>query len=189
MKVGIIAEQKSYNDHRDIFKKCNIEALKIESLKQLEEVDGLLICGNDIDELEALINKLNIYEKIFEKAKMDFPIMGISSAMEILIKNKKNKVLFPGIIDMEIQKKDGPLEVFLKIPVLGAKTFKGVFTKKLFITKVAPSIGILSQINSRQIVFIRQGNFLAACFHPELTDDIRVHEYFVKVIKNNYNDN
>jgi len=189
MKIGIIAQPQAYQEHERVFSKCNVETLKIENVKQLDEIDGLMLCGEDAAELEIIISKLNLYEKVLEKVKMDFPIMGIASGVEMLVKNAEPQAIFPQIMDMEIEKEDGYLEVTLKIPALGPQPFKGIFKKKIYISKIAPNIGILSQIDLNRIVFVRQGNFLAATFHPELAEDCRVHKYFIKVIRDNSQQN
>jgi len=184
MKVGIIAaEALVYQEQEKVFGKCGIDVLNIENNKELDKAAGLVLCGDDISQLEKKLESLAISEKILKKAKMDFPIICISSATALAAKKNKNKMLFPGIIDIHVQIEEGDKVIPLEIPILGEKLFRGVFKKNICLTKIAPSTGILCQMEDKQIFFVRQGNFLAAAFRPELADDLRVHKYFLQIIR------
>jgi len=183
MRVGIIATKQDYQEQENVFKKCGVETIYIDNLSKLNGIKGLVICGDDIKKIETIIIKLNINEQIHSFAKDDLPIFGISSAIALLAKNN-NKGVISGIMDIGVKIiKEEYLEVLLDIPVLGREPFKGVFKNRVVINNIAPNIGILCQGKPNQIFFVRQGNFLAAAFHPEIEGDLRVYKYFIKMIK------
>jgi 5'-phosphate synthase pdxT subunit len=182
VKIGILATPESLGGHIKTLLKCHIDVVKVERSHQLNEIDGLIISGEDNVELEELILNLKLVNKILKMAKNDFPIFGISEGTSILSKNKGKSL---GLIDISVNldSKNYYFQTFLEIPALGETPFKGVFTKDLYIEKVAPNVGILCKMVNGKIVFVRQGNFLVATFHPELAHDLRIHKYFIKIVK------
>jgi len=184
MRVGIIATKEDFKEQEYVFEKCGVETIYIDNLSKLNGLNGLVICGDNLKIIETLIVELNINKISNSFVKGDFPVFGISSAIALLAKYNKDD--FSGIMDIgvEIIKKEY-LEILLEIPALGKEPFKGVFKNKIYINSFAPNIGILSQVAPNQTFFVRQGNYLAAAFHPELANDLRVYKYFLQMIKDN----
>ena len=185
MRVGIISTKQDYKEQKGVFKKCGVETIYIDNVSKLNNINGLVICGDNYKTIETILLKLKI-NKIFQNFKKgDIPIFGISSAIALLA-NPNNKSDFSGImnIGVEIINKEY-LEILLDIPALGKEPFKGIFKNRIYINSISPNIGILCQGSPNQIFFVRQGNYLAAAFHPELANDLRAHKYFLQMIKDN----
>lgn len=185
MQIGIITDE-NLDYHQKAFSMLKSNLIKVENKVTLDKVEGLVLCGDDALKLRAMINKLGLSKIIFNKAKKYFPIMAISSAVAILAQDKINKEDSLNLLDLSIQISEGFKEIIpLNIPVLGQEAFKGFFKKNIFLSRIAPNIGILCQTKEQGVVFIRQGNILALTFHPEYSDDYRIHKLFLKIIKNN----
>ncbi len=109
--------------------------------------------------------------------------------MILLAKRVSDSSLRPlGVLDIEVQRnafgrqKDS-FEIDLSIPILGQEKFRGIFIRAPIITGVNSGFDVLCQLNEDENVAVRQGKLLACTFHPELTDDLRFHDYFLSLVR------
>ena len=91
-----------------------------------------------------------------------------------------------GLMDVTVQRNAfgrqvASFETDLNVPALGQDPVKAVFIRAPYIKEVAPNVGILAEYEGK-VVFARQGNMLVSAFHPELTEDRRVHQYFLSIV-------
>jgi len=115
------------------------------------------------------------------------PVLGTCAGMILLAKKVTETEVDPiGVMDIEIKRNAygrqlDSFEADLPIPALGNKTFRGIFIRAPIVQKVEPTVEVLCQVN-KHAVAVKQGNMLACAFHPELTDDMRFHKYFLSLI-------
>ena len=192
MKIGVLALQGAFREHRLMIESCGQEVVEVRKLSQLNEVHGLIIPGGESTTIGKLMKEFGLADEILERAENGMPIFGTCAGLILLAKTVLSSDQFRlGLMDIEVKRNAfgrqvDSFETDLPIPVLGYKPFKAVFIRAPLIEKVAPNVGILAQ-HQEKIVFARQGNFLGCSFHPELTGDNRVHSYFLQMVKDALN--
>jgi 5'-phosphate synthase pdxT subunit len=196
MKIGVVAFQGAVSEHVSIlnktFSKMNLQGSIIEVKRKddLKDLSGLIIPGGESTTISKLIKKSDMPDSIREKAESGMPVMGTCAGCILLAKegdeevtNTKTELL--NLMDMKITRNafGRQKESFeTKIEIEGLKEpYNAVFIRAPAILKVWGGCKVISKYQNK-IIMARQDNLLAASFHPELTDDIRVHELFLKMI-------
>jgi pyridoxal 5'-phosphate synthase pdxT subunit len=188
MKIGVLALQGAFREHRMMIEACGVDVIEVRKPSDLDNIQGLIIPGGESTTIAKLMRDFKLDEKIVTKAEAGMPMFGTCAGLIIMSKtiigSDQHRL---GLMDIEVQRNAygrqvDSFEVELPISVLGYKPFKAVFIRAPLIEKVAPNVGILAQHHGK-IIFARQGNFLVSSFHPELTGDKRVHEYFLQMVK------
>ncbi|KAA0003422.1 MAG: pyridoxal 5'-phosphate synthase glutaminase subunit PdxT [Thermoplasmata archaeon] len=188
MKVGIIAFQGAIEEHRIALEKTMEkmgEKGKVFLIKEkMEDIDALVIPGGESTTISNLMRKTGIFDEIIAMAE-EIPIMGTCAGCILLAKEIKNGVETLKIMDMEVERNafGRQKESFqCSLPIEGFdKPFPAVFIRAPLIKKVWGDCIPLARIGEG-IVMAKQGNKIALAFHPELTDDLRVHQYFLEMI-------
>ena len=189
LKVGVLALQGAFREHIQALEKCGIDAVEVRKPEQLTEVKGLIIPGGESTTIGLLMEKFQLTDKLLERAKEGMPIFGTCAGMIMLAKDIVNSQQFSlKLMDISVRRnafgrQRESFEKSLDVPAIGDKPFNAVFIRAPYIEKIAPNVGVLCQLDDERIVFVRQGNFLACSFHPELTDDIRIHQYFIDIVR------
>jgi len=187
MKVGILALQGDVREHAKILMKLDAEPVKVKSPEDLTDIDALIIPGGESTTIGLLLKKYKLDIAIKEKHKHGMPIYGtcagaIILAKEIIGSNKQPKL---NLADISIKRNDygrqiDSFEAELSIKDIG--NFNGVFIRAPIIKSFYNGIEVLSE-HKNSPVMVRQHNLLLTTFHPELTNDTRVHEYFLNMAK------
>ena len=196
ISVGVIGAQGAISEHVLLMKNAlnenNIsgKVSVINNKKELDKVDALIIPGGESTTISKILFNSNLYDAILKRIKNgNLPIMGTCAGCVILsseISDNFNDVKLLSAINMKVKRNafGRQRESFEKnIKIKGfSKPFNAVFIRAPIIEKVWGNCKILAKID-KNIVMARQDSFLALSFHPELTDDIRVHKYFLDMIK------
>ncbi|MDO8578347.1 MAG: pyridoxal 5'-phosphate synthase glutaminase subunit PdxT [Dehalococcoidales bacterium] len=189
VRVGVLAAQGAFAEHIAALKRLGVDAIPVRVPEELDGIKGLIIPGGESTTISKLMLAYKLSDKIIKLAGKGIPIWGTCAGM-ILISNEisdANGVKPLGLMDITVRRnafgrQKESFEAELKIPVLGKKPFPGVFIRAPLIEKVK-SGEVLAKLGDRTIVAARQGQFLVTAFHPELTDDMRFHQYFLDIIK------
>jgi 5'-phosphate synthase pdxT subunit len=188
MIVGVLALQGAFKEHEQILEKCALEAVQIRKPEEVEQIDGLIIPGGESTTIGKLIEDYNLSKPIREKAAQGMPIFGTCAGMIMLAKDVEGSEQSRlGLMDIVVRRNGfgrqvDSFETDLSIDALGKAPYPGIFIRAPYVLSVKPNVGILAEFDEK-IVFVRQGNFLGAAFHPELTDDLRIHLYFKQMIE------
>ncbi len=171
-KIGILAIHGSVVEHAAVLQRLNLEVQEVRAAADFENLDGLILPGGESTTLSDLMQKYKLVEPLPRFVKSVKPVFGTCAGLILLSEFK----LLDGSVDRNFYGRQiDSFEADLEIQKLGAKKFPGVFIR-------APRISgftdgeVLSQLNGDPI-FVRQGNIFAATFHPELTDDDRIHKF------------
>lgn len=186
-RIGVLALQGDFREHRQVLEDLGCEAIEVRKASDLDQMDGLIIPGGESTTIGKLLQRDGLGDRIKELATINFPIFGTCAGMIILSKHVDDSDQYClGLMDMTVRRNAfgrqiASFETYLEVPALGTDPVRAVFIRAPFIREVAPNVGILAEYDGK-IVFVRQGNMLASAFHPELTPDHRVHQYFLEIV-------
>ncbi|EOQ22358.1 pyridoxal 5'-phosphate synthase glutaminase subunit PdxT [Bacillus cereus] len=187
VKIGVLGLQGAVREHVKSVEASGAEAVVVKRIEQLEEIDGLILPGGESTTMRRLIDKYAFMEPLRTFAKSGKPMFGTCAGMILLAKTLIGyEEAHIGAMDITVERnafgrqKDS-FEAVLSIEGVG-EDFVGVFIRAPYVVEVADNVEVLSKHGDRMVA-VRQDQFLAASFHPELTDDHRVTAYFVEMVK------
>lgn len=188
MKIGVLAAQGAFAEHLAVLKRLEIDAVPVRLPGELSALDGLIIPGGESTTICRLMDIFGLTEKIKERAREGMAIWGTCAGMILLAKElaDADSVVPLGLMDIEVKRNAfgrqlDSFEADLSIPVLGEQPFPCVFIRAPFIEQVKNGGEVLARLEDGTVVATRQKKLLATAFHPELTSDLRFHQYFLDI--------
>lgn len=187
-RVGVLALQGAFREHRQVLEQLGCDVVEVRKKSDLEGIQGLIIPGGESTTIGKLLKIDGMGDEIKNLATKDLPIFGTCAGMILLSKTIINSNQYSlNLMDTTVERNAfgrqvASFETDLIVPVMGPKPLRAVFIRAPYLREVAPNVGILAEYEGK-IVFARQGNLLASAFHPELTPDQRVHQYFLDIIE------
>ncbi len=188
MRIGVLASQGAFAEHIDILHQLEVEALPVRLPSELRGWDGLIIPGGESTSISRLMVDYNLVSEIRNLAKSGLPILGTCAGMILLAREILDSDVEPlELMDITVRcnafgRQKESFETELIIPVLGEKPFPGVFIRAPIIEQANSEVEILTRLTNGTGVAARQGKILASAFHPELTNDLRFHQYFLNIV-------
>jgi len=188
MRIGVLASQGAFVEHIAILHQLKVEALPVRLPRGLMGLDGLIIPGGESTSISRLMLGYNLTKEIRNLAKNGLAIFGTCAGMILLAKELSDLDVEPlGLMDIVVRRNAfgrqvDSFETELSIPVLGEKPFPGVFIRAPLIEQADSEVEMLARLANGTSVAARQGKLLASAFHPELTDDLRFHRYFLDIV-------
>jgi len=188
MKIGVLAAQGAFAEHIAALKRLDVEAVAIRLPGELKGVEGLIIPGGESTTISRLMTAYELMKEITSRAGEGLPIFGTCAGMILMAKQiSGNSAKSLGLMDINIKRNAfgrqvDSFETKLKIPALGKKAFPGIFIRAPKIENYTDEVEVLSRLDDGTIVAARQGKLLVTAFHPELTDDLRFHRYFLEIV-------
>lgn len=189
MKIGILALQGAFQEHKNILDSLNIDNCLVKTKEQLKDIDGIILPGGESTAMGKLLRDFDILEPLKEKIKNGFPVFGTCSGMILLAEKLSNsEVVHLGVMGIEVKRNAygrqlGSFETLGDFKGIDKKV-KMVFIRAPYVENIKEGAEILSIVNGN-ITAVREKNMLAVSFHPELTADTSVHEYFLDIVKKN----
>jgi len=191
MKIGVLASQGAFVEHISILHRLGAEAMPVRLPQELAGLDGLIIPGGESTSINRLMRDYQLTSEIRDLAQNGLPIFGTCAGMILLAERVSDSYPEPlGVMSITVRRnafgrqKDS-FETELSIAVLGEEPFPGVFIRAPVIEKANSQVEILAKLDDATRVAARQGKLLASAFHPELTDDLRFHQYFLDIVAGN----
>jgi 5'-phosphate synthase pdxT subunit len=187
MKVGVLALQGAFREHIAALRKLGVEAVEVRLPEQLEGLDGLIIPGGESTAIGKLAVKYGLLEPIRRYAKAGNPVYGTCAGMIMLSNDVGRDQPLLGAMDIKVERNAfgrqlDSFETELAIPALGAEPFPAIFIRAPRIEEVGEGVQVLAKLDDGTPVAAREGNMIVTAFHPELTDDLRWHRYFLSLI-------
>ena len=196
IKVGVLSLQGAFKEHISRLKECRISAAEVRLPEQLKDIDGLIIPGGESTTINKLLKKYKFKESLDKFYRDRKPIFGTCAGLILLAKNIHGESKGLGYIDIEVQRNaygrqvdsfEEMLDISFNQNKNGGK-FKSIFIRAPKILSVGRKVEVLAKLKD-EIVLVRDNNVMVSAFHPELTDDLRIHRYFINMIKNIKGDN
>ena len=188
MKIGVLASQGAFAGHIAVLSQLGVKTVPVRLPQELMGLDGLIIPGGESTSIGRLVLAYDLVDGIKDLARGGLPVFGTCAGMILLA--KKNSDSYPEpleLMDITVKRnafgrQKESFETEILIPVLGEKPFPGVFIRAPLIEQVDDGVEILVRLADGAVVAARQNNLLASAFHPELTDDLRFHQYFLDIV-------
>ena len=187
-RIGVLALQGAFVEHMVMLRRLGAEAIPVRLPRELEGLDGLVIPGGESTTISKLITDYNLVAEIKRLNSKGMAIFGTCAGMILLASRVSGRNHQPlGIMDIEVRRNAfgrqvDSFEADLPIPVLGETPFHAVFIRAPWIEGIGSEVEILARLMDGTPVAARQGNIVVAAFHPELTNDIRFHAYFLGIV-------
>jgi 5'-phosphate synthase pdxT subunit len=198
MKIGVVGLQGAVSEHIDAVRRAMKklgaagEATWICRPEQIDGVNGVIIPGGESTTIGRLMKVSEIFERVKRMGEDGLPIFGTCAGMVLLAKKGDEQVRrtgqpILGLMDMAVVRnafgrQRESFEADLEVPILGKAPFPGVFIRAPAVKGVWGGAEAIAEFQGK-IVGVRQRNFIAVAFHPELTSDTRLHEFFLKMCK------
>ncbi|MDO5794381.1 MAG: pyridoxal 5'-phosphate synthase glutaminase subunit PdxT [Turicibacter sp.] len=189
IKVGVLAVQGAVTEHLHLLSQLpDVLAKEVKYLEELNDIDGLIIPGGESTAIGRLLKDFNLLQPLKEKIQKGLPVWGTCAGMILLAKHLENDAtVHLGVMDITVERNAygrqlGSFETELMIKGVSSNKIPLVFIRAPYVTKIKSSVSTLLEIDDH-IVACRQQHMLATSFHPELTNDITFHRYFVDIIK------
>jgi len=177
VKIGVLAVQGNFREHEAMLRRLGAEVVEVRKPEQLEGLDGLVVPGGESTTFMRLMRLYGLDEALRSFAR---PVLGTCAGMIVLDRNHL------GLVDVEVERNAYGRQVAsfeADLELRGEEQpLRGVFIRAPRLREVGPEIEVLAE-HEGEPVLIRQGRFIVASFHPELTEDTRVHELFLECVR------
>lgn len=187
MKVGVLALQGAFFEHVRMVEKCGHEGILIKTISDFKKINRLIIPGGESTTIGKLLAKYHLDEKIINLYRQtNIPIFGTCAGMIVLAKEiEGNDQHILGLMNIKVKRNAygrqvDSFEEKLEIQGITPPSFQGIFIRAPYINKIGDNIKPLC-IFQQRVVMAREGNILVSSFHPELGEDLRVHQYFLNI--------
>jgi 5'-phosphate synthase pdxT subunit len=191
MKIGVLALQGDFREHLKMVSALGVEAVAVRLPKHLQGLQGLIIPGGESTAIGKLMVEYQLVEPLRALIAEGLPTWGTCAGMILLATSTDNAMLGqPLLATMDIHVCRNAFgaqrESFISainVPALGPEPFSAVFIRAPIVLETGPTVEILAQLESHQIVAVRQGVLLGTAFHPEIAGDTRFHQYFLDMVR------
>ena len=188
-RIGILAIQGDVLEHSRALARLGLDAREIRLPDQLDEVDGIIIPGGESTTIVQLIDIYGFREKLRDKVESGFPVYGTCAGMIVIAKELTDHRPDPlGLMNIQVSRNAfgrqiDSFETDLEIDGVEGGAFTCVFIRAPVVNAVGEGVEVIARLPDGRPVAVREGRMLATSFHPELTQDNRVHRYFVEIVE------
>ncbi len=193
--LGVLALQGDSREHLRRIGDAGATGISVRRAGELEAVDGLILPGGESTTIAKLLNRFGLMEPLRARIRAGLPVYGSCAGMILLA----DRILAAphdqdtiGGMDITVRRNafGRQIESFeneVPMPAVGERSFAAVFIRAPWVEQAGPDVEILGRVSGGaadgRVVAVRQGALLATSFHPELTDDGRIHAFFVEMVR------
>ncbi|MBI1331956.1 MAG: pyridoxal 5'-phosphate synthase glutaminase subunit PdxT [Armatimonadetes bacterium] len=186
MRVGVIAIQGDFEKHSEALRQTGVNGLEIREIRTPEElakVDRAILPGGESTTVGLLMERYGMGDALKRAGKEGMPLWGTCMGMIMLATDIEDRQQYTlGLLDITVRRNAFGAQIHSfedEVEVRGLdEPVTGVFIRAPVVTRVGPSADVLCEYR-RQVVGVRQGKIIGTSFHPELTDDFRLHRWFL----------
>jgi len=185
--IGILALQGAVDLHASALARLDIEAVMVRTPAQLETVDALILPGGESSAMSKLLVLNDLFDPLKERLDHGMAALGTCAGMILLaagvLDGRSDQRSFAAI-DIDVRRnafgrQNDSFETDLELEGLGAVPIHAVFIRAPIVERTGPAVEVLAMIDDGRPVACRQGAVIVTSFHPELADDLRMHELFL----------
>jgi 5'-phosphate synthase pdxT subunit len=177
LRIGVLAVQGNFREHAAVLRRLGAVPIEVRLPGQLEGLDGLILPGGESTAITRLMRLYGLDEAL---RRFDAPIFGTCAGMIVLDQDHL------GLVDIRVQRNAFGRQVkSFEADVdigHGDEPLRAVFIRAPWIETAGPDVEVLAEVDGHPVL-ARQGRILVAAFHPELTDDTRIHELFLDQVR------
>jgi len=177
LRIGVLAVQGNFREHAQMLRRLGADVIEVRKGDQFAGLDGVVIPGGESTTFVKLMRLYGIDEALTE---FDGAVFGTCAGMIVLDRNHL------GLVDLTVRRNAFGRQVAsfeTDLDVAGEEEpMRAVFIRAPWVEQVGPDVEVLAEVDGRPVL-ARQGRFLVAAFHPELTDDTRLHELFLDLVR------
>ena len=177
MKIGVLAVQGNFREHAAMLRRLGAEVVEVRKPEQLEGLDGLVVPGGESTTFMRLMRLYGLDEAV---CAFSAPMLGTCAGMIVLDRSHL------GLVDIDVDRNGYGRQVAsfeADLRLTGEdEPLRGVFIRAPRVRDVGPRVEVLAELDGEPVL-LRQGRFVVASFHPELTEDTRVHELFLQAVE------
>ncbi len=198
IRIGVLALQgdveENVNATLQAFKALGIDGsvVQVKYPEQISSINGIIIPGGESTVIGTLAALNGSLKALRDRIDEGMPVLGTCAGMIVLAKRAYDRVVgetrqkLLNMLDVTVERNAfgrqmDSFEAYLDIPLLGDKSFKGVFIRAPIVKDYASNVEVLARLNGK-VVAVKQGNMIGTAFHPELADDARLHMHFIKMV-------
>lgn len=184
MRIGVLAIQGDVREHRRHLERLGVEAPEVRTVHDLGEVSGLIMPGGESSTIGLLMKESGLLDDLARRIDHNFPVYGTCAGLILLARTIVGREQpWLGALDVTAARNAygrqvASFEATIPIPVLGDEPCPVIFIRAPRIVATGPRARVLAELDGEPVM-VEQGSILASAFHPELTDDLRIHRYFV----------
>ena len=185
MKIGVLAVQGNFREHLAMLARLGVDGVEVRLPEHLDGLDGLVIPGGESTAIGRLIRLYGLEDAL---ARFPEPIFGTCAGMILLARDAVDGVPgqpLLGLVDITVRRNGYGRQVAsfeADVSLDTGRPLRGVFIRAPRVVEAGPEVEVLAELDGGPVL-LRQGHFLVASFHPELTDDTRVHELFIEMVR------
>ena len=187
-RIGVLALQGDVTEHRVALQRAGAVPVDVKAAGDLERVAALIVPGGESTTVMKLLARFDLESPIVERVRGGMPFWGTCMGL-IAAAHDVADLAQPtlDLIDVTVRRnafgrQNDSAEVDLAIPALGHEPFRAIFIRAPWIERAGPGVAVLAERAGRGVM-VRQANVLGTAFHPELGDDLRVHRYFLEMLR------
>ena len=181
-RIGVLAVQGNFREHVAVLRRLGAEPVEVRLPAELEGLDGLVIPGGESTAITRLMRLYGLDDALRE---FDAPIFGTCAGMIVLDRDHLGLADF-GVERNAFGRQVASFETDLEVSSWGwghgGEPVRAVFIRAPWIVDAGPDVEVLAEVDGHPVL-ARQGRVLVAAFHPELTDDTRIHELFLNLVR------
>jgi len=177
VKIGVLAVQGNFREHVQMLRRLGVHAVEIRKPEQLEGLDGLVVPGGESTTFMRLMRLYGLDEAL---RRFQGPVLGTCAGMIVLDREHL------GLVDITVDRNAygrqvASFEADLELEG-DERPLRGVFIRAPRVRDAGPGVEVLAELDGEPVA-LRDGRFVVASFHPELTDDTRIHERFLELVR------
>ena len=189
VKVGVLALQGDFAEHINAMRLLGADTLEVKHAVEFDEIDALVIPGGESTTMARLLDLNDMRRALVGYAEEGMPIWGTCAGMILMSSSVSDGRPEPlHLIDMKVSRNAfgrqvDSFEALIDLPVIGGNKFHAVFIRAPIVDDIKDPAKVIGRLDDNTIVAVRQDSLLATAFHPELTEDYRLHQYFLEFVQ------
>jgi 5'-phosphate synthase pdxT subunit len=189
LKIGVLALQGDFFEHIQMLRKLSVDAVEVRKASQLVDLDGLIIPGGESTTIRKLIDLFGLVPELRSLVDRGVALWGTCAGMIVIARELTDPYPEPlGLMDISVSRNwfGRQLDSFedeFEFNGIEGGPFLAVFIRAPVVENVGEGVEVIASLADGKPVAVKSGNILATAFHPELTNDTRIHEFFVSMAR------
>jgi 5'-phosphate synthase pdxT subunit len=183
----VLALQGAFREHREVLESLGVAVVEVREAHELDAVELLVLPGGESTTMSRLLDTSGLREPVADRLRAGMPVLGTCAGLILLARDvvdgRPDQRSF-GVLDVRARRnaygrQAESFEAPLEVPGLGGATFPGVFIRAPGVDEVGAGVDVLASHDDRPVL-VREGTVWASSFHPELSGDLRIHQWFLR---------